>query len=54
MASRIISTNLPRQGKPTEPIAQATQFGWTISGPVPGFGRDPDSVHLSYINYPWF
>ena len=46
MASRIISTNLPRQGKPTEPIAQATQFGWTISGPVPGFGRDPDSASI--------
>ena len=47
MASSIISPDLPRQGKTTEPIAQSTKFGWTISGPVPGFGRDKDtaSVH---------
>ena len=47
MASSIISTAyLPRQGKSTEPVAQATKFGWTISGPVPGFGRDPDSASI--------
>ena len=46
MASSIVSPRLPRQGKPTEPMAQATKFGWTISGPVPGFGRDPDSASI--------
>ena len=37
MASSIISSDPPRQGTTTEPIAQSTKFGWTISGPVPGF-----------------
>ena len=44
MAYSIISPDLPRQGKTSEPIAQSTQFGWTLSGPVPGFNRDPESA----------
>ena len=52
MASLIISPNdLPRKGKPTEPIAQSTQFGWTLSGPVPGFTRDSDNA-LAYCQLP--
>ena len=47
MASLIISPNdLPRRGKTTEPIAQSTIFGWTLSGPVPGFGRNPDAAPI--------
>ena len=52
MASIIISPNdLPRRGKPTEPIAQSTQFGWTLSGPVPGFTRDQDTA-TAYCQLP--
>ena len=52
MASIIIAPNdLPRRGKPTEPIAQSTQFGWTLSGPVPGFTRDSDSA-IAYCQLP--
>ena len=52
MASIIISPNdLPRRGKPTEPIAQSTHFGWTLSGPVPGFTRDSDSA-IAYCQLP--
>ena len=52
MASIIISPNdLPRRGKPTEPIAQSTQFGWTLSGPVPGFTRNPDTA-TAYCQLP--
>ena len=50
MASSIISPNLPRQGKTTEPIAQSTKFGWTISGPVPGF-VETQTLHPSFTNY---
>ena len=52
MASIIISPNdLPRRGKTTEPIAQSTVFGWTLSGPVPGFTRPPDSA-TAYCQLP--
>ena len=52
MASIIISPNdLPRRGKTTEPIAQSTVFGWTLSGPVPGFTRPSDSA-TAYCQLP--
>ena len=52
MASLIISPNdLPRRGKTTEPIAQSTIFGWTLSGPVPGFTRPSDSA-TAYCQLP--
>ena len=44
MASTIITPDLPRQGKTSEPMAQSTKFGWTISGPVPGISHDKPTV----------
>ena len=40
MASSIMTPDAPRQGKDTEPMAQATKFGWALSGPVPGSIKD--------------
>ena len=34
MAPLIMTRQLLRSGKKTEPIAQSTQFGWVLSGPV--------------------
>ena len=52
MASLIISPNdLPRRGSTTEPIAQSTIFGWTLSGPVPGFTR-PSGSATAYCQLP--
>ena len=52
MASIIISPHdLPRRGKTTEPIAQSTVFGWTLSGPVPGFTR-PSGSATAYCQLP--
>ena len=34
MAPKIMVSQLLRHGKETEPIAQATHFGWVLSGPV--------------------
>ena len=49
MASSIISPHdLPRRGKASEPIAQSTVFGWTLSGPVPGFTRPAASATAYY------
>ena len=36
MASAISTLSGPRKGKSTEPMAQSTIFGWTLSGPIPG------------------
>ena len=44
MASSIISPDPPKQGKTTEPVAQSTKFGWTLSGPVPGFNREAETA----------
>ena len=44
MASAILTPVTPRKGKINEPMAQATAFGWALSGPVPGFINDQTSV----------
>ena len=45
MAPSIISPyDLSRKGKNSEPLAISTVFGWTLTGPVPGFTRSADSV----------
>ena len=40
MASAISTLSGPRKGKPTEPMAQSTIFGWTLSGPIPGHQQE--------------
>ena len=44
MASAILTPVVPRKGKNNEPMAQATAFGWTLSGPVPGYLHDQASI----------
>ena len=44
MASAILNPVTPRKGKNNEPMAQATAFGWALSGPVPGFLNDQTSI----------
>ena len=46
MASKIFTRRLPQKGKPTEPMAHATEFGWSILGPVPGLQHSPSMLHL--------
>ena len=46
MASKIFTRRPPQKGKPTEPMAQATEFGWSILGPVPGLQHSPSMLHL--------
>ena len=49
MAPRIMSKMVPRTGQDNEPMAQATEFGWVISGPAirsqPAKGKQPTSTH---------
>ena len=44
MASAILTPAVPRKGNNDQPMAQATVFGWTLSGPVPGFLHDLSSI----------
>ena len=44
MASSIMVKEVLRAGKIDEPIAQATKFGWILSGPVPGVSEAPATV----------
>ena len=44
MASAILTQVTPRKGNNDEPMAQATVFGWTLSGPVPGYLHDQASL----------
>ena len=51
MAPAILTQVTSRKGSNDEPMAQATVFGWTISGPVPGFLHDSVSI-LTYQQLP--
>ena len=44
MAPAILSQVTSRKGGNDEPMAQATIFGWSISGPVPGFLHNQASI----------
>ena len=44
MAPAILTQVTSRKGSNDEPMAQATIFGWTISGPVPGFFHNRASI----------
>ena len=44
MAPAILSQVTSRKGSNDEPMAQATIFGWSISGPVPGFLHNQASI----------
>ena len=46
MASKIFTRRLPQKGNPTEPMAHATEFGWSLLGPVPGLQHSPSMLHL--------
>ena len=45
MAPKVMVKLLLRDGLPSQPIAQATHFGWVISGPVTR--RDPNSLPMT-------
>ena len=47
-----VLTGRNRKGKPGEPMAMETEFGWTILGPTGGAGTSKESVLLGIKTEP--
>ena len=49
LAPKVMARALLRDGSPSQPIAQATHFGWVLSGPAER--QDPKAEHTSSISH---
>ena len=45
--ARIKTETTPKMGKPGEPIAELTRFGWTLMSP----GSEPDLTKMFYQSF---